>query len=65
MQSFTFLKNQGFTGDKLPPEGSALGSPVIFEYSYLSGDVVHIKGNAEHSINPSQLNYLRTFFQSE
>ena len=62
---FYIAKNQGFTGDKLPPEGLALGSPVIFEYSYLSGDVVHIKGNAMHSINPSQLDYLRTFFQNK
>ena len=62
---FYIAKNQGFTGDKLPPEGSALGNPIIFEYSYLSGDVVHIKGNAEHSINTSQLNYLRTFFQNK
>ena len=61
---FYIAKNQGFTGDKLPPEGSALGNPIIFKYSYLSGDVVHIKGNAEHSINPSQLDYLRTFFQN-
>ena len=62
---FYIAENQGFTGDKLPPEGLALGSPVIFEYSYLSGDVVHIKGNAMHSINPSQLDYLRTFFQNK
>ena len=62
---FYIAKNQGFTGDKLSPEGSALGNPIIFEYSYLSGDVVHIKGNAEHSINPSQLDYLRTFFQNK
>ena len=62
---FYIAKNQGFTGDKLPPEGSALGNPIIFEYSYLSGDVVHIKGNAMHSINPSQLDYLRTFFQNK
>ena len=61
---FYIAKNQGFTGEKLPPEGSALGSPIIFEYSYLSGDVVHIKGNAEHSINHSQLDYLRNFFQN-
>ena len=61
---FYIAKNQGFTGEKLPPEGSALGNPIIFEYSYLSGDVVHIKGNAEHSINPSQLDYLRNFFQN-
>ena len=62
---FYIAKNQGFTGDKLPPEGSALGNPIIFEYSYLSGDVVHIKGNAKHSISPSQLDYLRTFFQNK
>ena len=62
---FYIAKNQGFTGEKLPPEGLALGNPIIFEYSYLSGDVVHIKGNAMHSINPSQLDYLRTFFQNK
>ena len=62
---FHIAKNQGFTGDKLSPEGLALGNPVIFEYSYLSGDVVHIKGNAEHSINSSQLDYIKSFFQNK
>ena len=50
MQSL-HCKNQGFTGDKLPPEGLALRSPIIFEYSCLSGDVVHIKGNVNAPIN--------------
>ena len=62
---FYIAKSQGFTGIKLQPNGSALGNPVIFEYSYLSGNVVHIKGDAGHSINPSQLNYVRTFFQNK
>lgn len=62
---FYIAKSQGFTGEKLQPNGSALGNPVIFEYSYLSGNVVHIKGDAGHSINPSQLNYVRTFFQNK
>ena len=62
---FYIAKSQGFTGIKLQHNGSALGNPVIFEYSYLSGNVVHIKGDTGHSINPSQLNYVRTFFQNK
>ena len=59
---FYIALNQGFTGDKLRSSGTPLSDPVIFEYSYLSGNVVHIKGNAEHSVNSSQLEYIKNFF---
>ena len=62
---FYIAKNQGFKGDKLFSNIVASGNPKIFEYSYLSGYVVHVKGNAKHSLNVSQLEYIKTFFQNE
>ncbi len=62
---FYIAKNQGFKGDKLLSNVIAFGNPKIFEYSYLSGYVVHVKGNAKHSLNVSQLEYIKTFFQND
>ncbi|MBI33918.1 MAG: hypothetical protein CMP67_00965 [Flavobacteriales bacterium] len=53
--------SQGFTGDKIT-NGTTISSPEITEYSYLSGNVVHIKGDAEHGTNSSQKDYINAFF---
>lgn len=42
--------------------GTTMGNPVITEYSYLSGDVVHIKGDAGHQANATQKNYITDYF---
>ena len=39
-----------------------MGNPQITEYSYLSGDVVHLKGDAAHDVNTTQLDYLKDYF---
>jgi len=39
-----------------------MGSPQITEYSYLSGGVVHIKGDAGHSTNVTQRDYIKSYF---
>ena len=39
-----------------------MGSPQITEYSYLSGNVVHIKGTAAHGTNETQIDYLKDYF---
>ncbi|MFY8000566.1 MAG: T9SS type A sorting domain-containing protein, partial [Candidatus Kapaibacteriota bacterium] len=38
------------------------GNPAITEYSYLSGNVVHVKGNAMHSTNTTQREYVKKYF---
>lgn len=54
---------KGYTGGILTT-GTVIGSgpTAITEYSYLSGDVVHIKGNAGHQANPTQKAYITDYF---
>ena len=60
---YIIAQSQGYNGNKLPDQGTPIGNPVVFEYSYLSGDVVHIRGNAGHGINPTQREYVKTFLE--
>jgi poly(3-hydroxybutyrate) depolymerase len=60
---YVIAKSQGYDGNKLPDSGTPIGNPVVFEYSYLSGDVVHIRGEAYHGINPTQRDYVKTFLK--
>lgn len=60
---YIIAQSQGYNGNKLPDQGKPIGNPVVFEYSYLSGDVVHIRGNAGHGINPTQREYVKTFLE--
>ena len=60
--AYEIAQNQGFNGNIITGPGIPYGNPVVFEYSYLSGNVVHIRGNAQHSINTSQEEYLKSFF---
>jgi poly(3-hydroxybutyrate) depolymerase len=59
--AYNIAINQGFTGSQLT-SGITMGSPEITEYSYLSGNVVHIKGDAGHSANNTQKNYIGDYF---
>ena len=60
---YVIAQSQGYNGNKLPDQGTPLGNPIVFEYSYLSGDVVHIRGNANHGINPTQRDYVKNFLE--
>ena len=59
---YAIAQNQGFNGVKINWPGVPISNPLIFEYSYLSGNVVHIRGNAQHSLNFSQMDYIKSFF---
>jgi len=59
--AYKIALNQGYTGSQLTP-GITMGNPQITEYSYLSGDVVHIKGDAAHDTNNTQLDYIKDYF---
>lgn len=52
---------KGDTGSQLT-SGTTQGNPEITEFAYLSGDVVHIKGNAMHATNETQKNYIKNYF---
>jgi len=59
--AYIIAQNQGYTGNQLE-SGTSIGDPEIFEFSYLSGKVVHIKGDAAHGRNATQSNYIKNFF---
>ena len=59
--AFYIAENNGFTGSQLT-SGTTMGSPQVTEYSYLSGAVVHIKGDAGHSTNVTQREYIKSYF---
>ncbi|MCE2997693.1 MAG: T9SS type A sorting domain-containing protein [Cyclobacteriaceae bacterium] len=61
--AFTLATYKGYTGNMLT-SGTTIGSAstLITEYSYLSGDVVHIKGSAGHQANATQKNYIANYF---
>lgn len=59
--SYHIAKNQGYTGSQLEA-GTSIGNPTVFEFSYLSGNVTHIKGNDGHSMNKTQADYVKEFF---
>ena len=59
---FIIANSQGYEGYQLHYEGNQIGSSSVYEYSYLSNHVVHLKGNASHSINEIQREYIIDFF---
>ena len=59
---YIIAQNHGYDGAKLPEAGIPIGTPVVFEYPYLDGEVVHIRGNAGHITNVTQDNYIKDFF---
>ncbi len=59
--AYNIALNQGYTGSQ-EASGTMMGNPTVTEYSYLSGNVVHLKGNAGHSANVTQLDYIKDYF---
>lgn len=59
--TYHIAKNQGYTGNQLEA-GTSIGNPAVYEFSYLSGNVTHIKGNAGHSSDKTQADYVKEFF---
>jgi len=59
--AFKIAINQGYTESKIT-SGIKYGNPEISEYSYLLGNVVHIKGDANHGTNATQQEYIKNYF---
>jgi poly(3-hydroxybutyrate) depolymerase len=61
--AFNIATYKGYTGSILT-SGASIGSgfTAITEFSYLSGDVVHLKGNANHQANETQKTYITDYF---
>lgn len=59
---YEVAKSQGYTGSIIDGDGQEINSSGIFEYNYLSGQVVHIRGDAGHGLNEAQVNRISDFF---
>ena len=55
-------ESQGYVGDALPAAGTEIDQSNVFEYEYLDGRVAHLRGFANHSMNPTQEAYIEAFF---
>lgn len=63
--AFNIATYKGYTGVVLT-SGTTTGNGnlAITAYSYLSGDVVHVKGTAGHQANATQKHLYRIIFQT-
>jgi len=59
--AFYIAANQGYSESQIT-SGTTTGDPDITEYSYLSGNVVHIKSDAGHGTNSTQREYIKSYF---
>ena len=58
---FRIAQSQGYSGNQLPSSGNQVGTGAVYEFPYLSGQVVHLNGDAGHSTNTDQIDYLSIF----
>ena len=62
--AYIIAQHKGYSGSLISGMmGNPIGMPLIFEYAYPEQEVYHIRGNASHSTNNSQLEYVRTFLE--
>ena len=62
--AFIIAQSQGYTGEKLPEEGTPLDGANTYEYAYLAHQVVHLRGDAGHSVNTVQKEYVSKYFNT-
>lgn len=62
--AYLIAQYKGYSGSMISGMmGNPLGVPLIFEYAYPEQEVYHIRGNAFHGANESQLEYVKAFFE--
>ena len=61
---YIIARSQGYEGNQISEEGNQIGSSSVYEYSYLSNHVVHLKGDAGHGINSIQKEYIINYFSN-
>ncbi len=61
--AYAVAQSQGYMGDILAGEGNQIGNTTVYEYPYLSGQVVLLKGEANHGMDPTQREYIKSFLQ--
>lgn len=62
--AYIIAQHEGYLGNQLPEAGTQIGTSTVYEYSYLAGQVVHLKGDAGHGMNDTQREYIKDYFGS-
>ena len=62
--AYLIAQYKGYNGSMISGMmGNPMGMPLIFEYAYPQQKVYHIRGNASHAANESQLDYVKSFLE--
>ena len=62
--AYLIAQYKGYSGSMISGMmGNPIGMPLIFEYAYPEQEVYHIRGNAFHGANESQLDYVKAFLE--
>ncbi len=62
--AYLIAQYKGYNGSMISGMmGNPMGMPLIFEYAYPQQEVYHIRGNASHAANESQLDYVKSFLE--
>ena len=62
--AYIIAQHKGYNGSLISGMmGNPMGMPLIFEYAYPQQEVYHIRGNASHAANESQLDYVKSFLE--
>lgn len=54
LAAFLIAQSQGYTGEPITGPGEEIGDSGVFEYVYLDGQVVHLRGYEGHGVNETQ-----------
>ena len=58
---YRIAQSQGFTGEALSGVQPQIPGEQIWEYDYLDGQVVHLRGLAQHGMSPGHFAYAHAF----
>lgn len=62
--AFIVAQSQGYSGNQISGDGVQIETSTVYEYSYLSGQVVLLKGDAMHGTNQTQREYIVDYFNN-
>ncbi|MEE2907243.1 MAG: hypothetical protein VX527_05350 [Planctomycetota bacterium] len=62
--TYLIAQSQGYDGPPISGSGEQVGDSDVYAYSYLNGDVTHLRGNAGHGINQTQQEFMVDFLRN-
>ena len=59
--AYQIARTQGYEGKPLTGNGEEIGNTNVFKYAYPQDRVIHLRGFANHSMNPTQREFMLDF----